>query len=183
MAGFTEKKQALHDMIASCLVLKKVYPSELDAPAVAFVVDEHVVQFAADLLGEFGAAHESCRPVRRCLECDIRARAHDRSPVSIHCASISNPNDSRSIMVADKMAPSGQAKSFPARVGAEPWIGLVQRGLIEAPAAHRRNQADRTRRARRLRRSGCHRTRFEVRITSNCAGRSMICMAALSTYI
>lgn len=23
MAGFTEKKQALHDMIASCLVLKK----------------------------------------------------------------------------------------------------------------------------------------------------------------
>ena len=24
MAGFTEKKQALHDMIASCLVLKKI---------------------------------------------------------------------------------------------------------------------------------------------------------------
>ena len=54
MAGFTEKKQALHDMIAATLVLTQ----ELNAPTVALGVNERVVNFPANLIREFRAAQD-----------------------------------------------------------------------------------------------------------------------------
>src|SRR5579864_5386227 len=83
-------------------------------------------------------------------------------------------------MVTLRIEPLGLAVSLPAKDGAEPWIG-AKSGALEPKLAEGITPIEPTRAAAASLRMSPN--ILVVRMTSNCEGRSVSCMAALSTYM
>src|SRR4029077_4846401 len=83
-------------------------------------------------------------------------------------------------MVTLRMEPIGLAVSVPAREGAEPWMGSNS-GALEPKLAEGMTPMEPARAAAASLRISPN--IFVVRMTSNCEGRRVSCIAALSTYM
>ena len=129
-------------------------------------------------------ARRSCRTRARGPASASPRRAPRRPRPRSPAATSARPSDQRASIAADRIVPIGLARSWPARCGAEPWIGSympnvpcsVRRSPSDADGSNPREPASTLASSDRM-----SPNRFSVTSTSNSAGRFTRSIAHEST--